>query len=438
MYGWVILLIIMGQVGSSFAQEIKENITSSMDVMVFTRTINFYDTTGTVNPDNRIAQLQNDSGGLYFRPDIRYQSRGLSIWFKPRLNIDVNLDAFSSNEHMNNPVSTEKYEHEFSTQELKAKFQLGGEAYVLAGRYIKELGPSIIYNPSNPFVIETGQLNPKLEIRPMDFVELNVTINQEWEATLIANVGRADNAIYREPFFKFYRTYGFMLEYYGVYDSYSLLVSTNRKQQHHLALFGQRNISDSFLVWSDIVLDRGINRYYAQKIPGIDDALSQYDVINGPENYRSFPTALVGSSYTFEVGPTVTLEYFYTGRGFDDDEAKTLFDAIDFSSQKNAGTDKLLSNRNLARAINIGQPYLRKNYLFTQFGENDLYGILNYTLRYIHSFDDNSGQYSGILEWHASDSLEVFLVGIYNEGARRSDFGRLIDYQMMFGLIKRI
>ena len=60
--------------------------------------------------------------------------------------------------------------------------------YVLGGRYVKELGPSILYNPSNPFVIETGRLNPKLEIEPMDFVEFNYSMGLSWEATLIGNI----------------------------------------------------------------------------------------------------------------------------------------------------------------------------------------------------------------------------------------------------------
>jgi len=98
----------------------------------------------------------------------------------------------------------------------------------------------------------------------------------------------------------------------------------------------------------------------------------------------------------------------------------------------------MLANRNLGRAINTGLPYLRQNYLFTQVSENDVLDTFNYAIRYIYSIDDRSYQISTLLEWNATDSLEIFTLGLLNNGDTKSDFGRLIRSQLLVGTIYRM
>ena len=399
-----------------------------MDVMGFVRESAYDDSTGSINPGNQVAQLNSNDGGIYFRPNIRYKGDHLSFWFDPRLNFD--MEPQSNSKH--------NLSRDYFVQSLKARYQVNESMYLMAGRYIKEIGPSVLYNPSNPFVIETGRLNPKLEIHSMDFIEANVVANTEWEATLIANVGRADNEIYREPFFKFEETYGLLVDYYGMSENYSFLVSSNDRDQYHLTLFGQKTVSDAVLMWAELALDRNINRFYAIERPESGRAPFAYDVVNGELNEKWFSTALVGLSYSFEFGPTVKLEYFYTEKGLNKKQANVFFDAIEEASSQIQSPFKQLSMRNLARSINTGQPYLRRNHIFLQIGENDIQGVLSYSLRYMYSIDDGSRQYSGVLEWFLTDSVEMFLVGLINDGHQRSNFGRLVEHQFMFGFIKRI
>ena len=409
-------------------QSLIEDIEATMDIMGFGRDSAYNESAGSVNPDNEIARLNGNDGGMYFRPNIRYRGDHLSFWFDPRLNFDME------------PQSTSKYNlnRDYFVQSLKARFQVNESMYLMAGRYIKEIGPSVLYNPSNPFVIETGRLNPKLEIKSMDFIEANIAVNTEWEATLIANVGSADNEIYREPFFKFEETYGLLVDYFGMSENYSFLVSSNDRDQHHIALFGQKTVSDSVLMWTELALDKNINRFYAIERTGSGGASLVYDVVNGEKNQKWFSTALVGLSYSFEFGPTMKLEYFYTEKGLAKQQANVFFDAVEEASNQIQSPFKQLSVRNLARSINTGQPYLRRNHIFLQIGENDIQGIFSYSLRYMYSMDDGSRQHSGVLEWFVTDSLEMFLVGLVNDGHQRSNFGRLVEHQFMFGFIKRI
>jgi hypothetical protein len=410
----------------------KKRFSWSIQPMLFSRNTGFEKKLGTINPDNRIAQIHKSDGGLYVRPDFKYEYDNFTFWAKPRFHAD-----FPPNYTPRGKESWhgDYYSAEFFFQDLKARWQINDKMFVQGGRYLKQIGTSIFLNPSNPFIANTGRLNPKIELIPMDFVEFNFVSKSEWNYTLIANLGAAQTPIYKAPFFDFKRKYGLLIEHYGTSDNVSLNIAVDEDQKYHLGGYGQRNLNEGLVVWTDFAIDYKINRFYP--VIGNSTKLIDYEMVNGSENDKVFLTGLVGASYTFTWGPTLQMEYYYNGKGFSKSEFQTYKDMIVDSESYNFDARRRLGDLNLGRSLNTGMQYLRQNYVFTQFGQNDLFGKLNVNFRNLYCADDNTDQLSTLVELEASDHLELFCLGLKNFGAKETDLKKLIDYQIMVGLIAK-
>lgn len=409
----------------SFEHEFKWGI----DALPFHRISAFAEEEGSINPRNRVAQLSKLDFGLYLRPAFNYRLRKnrelLSVWIKPRLNLDFPIDRGLSEDE-------DQFEAAFFFQEFKAKWQISENIFLLGGRYLKETGTSIFINPSNPFLPNPFRLNPKFEQRPMDFVELNFTTQTDWDFSLISNVYQAQNPNYEFPLFDFSRSYALQGEYYGDSENLGAIFSIDENRKYHLGFYGQKNIGEAIVAWVDASLTYNINRFYPVDGHWTDPELLEFDMINGDKNDEVFPVALIGASYTTNLGPTVQLEYLYNGQGFNDEEYDMLNEVIASSAIYNFDITKDLSNINLARAINPGMPYMRRHYVFTQVNQNDVWDQFNYNLRYIFSIEDQSHQASALLEWNVG-AFEFFSVMLFNFGGRDTDLNRLLDSQLMFG-----
>ncbi len=108
---------------------------------------------------------------------------------------------------------------------------------------------------------------------------------------------------------------------------------------------------------------------------------------------------------------------------------------IETSYQYTFDVTRDLSNMNLGRALNTGVPYIRNHYLFSQLSDADVFDDVNYNLRYLYCFDDKSSQVSSLVEVNILDNLEIFEFGVNNFGSRKTDLNRLINSQVMLGLL---
>jgi len=397
----------------------------AFQLMTFARTSSFKKELGSINPENRIAQLHSLEGGLYLRPEFEYRHRKFEIKVKPRYNLEFHCDQKVLGNASN-------YSSELYLQQLKAKWQPSTNISLQAGRYIKLIGTSTFLNPSNPFFINPGQLNPKLELRPMDFLEFNYSTKANWNFSLVANVYNAQNEIYQKPFLDFKRTYAFLTEYFGESENMGLVLSLDEAKKAHLGSYGQKNASESVLVWYDVAIDYRINRFYPQA--GHHTELLDFEMVNGAKNKKLFFSGLLGASYTLNVGPTIQLEYFYNGKGYSKQQLEDYYAMIASASSYNFDITKELANLNLGRSIYTGIPYLGNHYLFLQVSDRDLFNKLNYNFRCLLSTDDGSRQLSTLIEYNLFDSVEIFGLGLKNFGGRQTDLNKLIDHQAMIGL----
>ncbi len=407
----------------------KQKLKWSAEIMSFMRTRGFADKFRTVNPMNRVARLNNFDAGLYFRPEIRYnlsrKKTFLKCWIKPRLNIDFDFDT-------NAKFGDETLNAAFFFQEFRVKWQLESNLNLTAGRYVKQLGTSNFINPSNPFLLNPGALNPKLEQDPMGFIELNYSTANELDISFIANIAKGRNREYDDMFFEFHEDYALQFEYYWSSVNAGAIAALSRRDRFHFGGFVQSNVNEAMVLYGEFSLVYNPNRFYPvaghSKYPAME-----YEMVNGVENEKVFPSILLGGSYTFNFGPTLSFEYFYNGMGYKSNEVSKFLEQIDWSS-----TSPLMpANLNLARSINPGLLYLGRRYFFTQISQTGLFDEFDYSLRMVNSLDRGGVQFSALLEWDIG-TFEIFSVLFVNTGKRDFDLNRLVDYSFMYGLIYKL
>jgi hypothetical protein len=410
----------------------KKTFYWSVQTMGFGRSTGFTNTIGSINPENRIAKLNKYDGGIYFRPEFRLKLKSFDFWAKPRIHVDFPQNPYPRGQNVWN---YEGYSTELFFQELKSRWQINNKFFVQGGRYYKQIGTSIFINPSNPFIANTSRLNPKIELFPMDFLEASFASNSSWNYTLIANLGAAQTPVFKEPFLTFSRNYGLMVEHYGDSNNEGVIFSADEAGRFRLGGYAQKNLSESVVVWTDFSVDYRPNRFYP--VTGSSTGLLNYEMVNGSENDKVFASGLVGASYTFKWGPTLQVEYYYNGKGYNQEQFDRFSNQINTAQNYNFDVTRDLADLNLGRSINSGLPFNRQNYVFTQFGQNDLFDKLNVNLRNLYSIDDSVNQISALVEYNIADNLEIYGLGLKSTMPQAIDFTQLINYQFMIGLISK-
>ena len=382
----------------------------------------------SINPNNTVADLSQNLLSLNLRGDFKAKWGWLEGSWGPRGLINATLSDFNTEARRLGYFNWELY-----SQFAKLKTSFGQHLYVIGGRYRTDWGPSTFVNPSNPFVIETGRVNPKIEAPPRDFIQVNYALDS-WELGLIANVGPGEESFFRSPFFTFSRTYAAILDYYGQSQNLSFILSGDESGHRRVAGYGQKSLSNSVVTWVDASLEQGIHLF----IPSQDTSLIRWKMEDDENrNAELFHAAVAGLSYTTMLGPTISMEYYRNDKGYDQNEAKRYYDMIAGSAAYRFDLLALLGRRNLGRAINVGQPFLRRNYLFFQVGQTDVWSQFDYNVRYIQNLDDGGGQISSVCEWNLANRWQIFLVGLLGGGDSHTEFGRFLNGQLMTGFIFR-
>jgi hypothetical protein len=400
----------------------------SLDVLSFYRAVNLKTEKGSINFNNQIAELDRSDFGLYFRPSYIGNWRKIKFDIQPRVNTEFNQIK-------------NRYEiNKFYLQKAKIDFQINENLVIRGGRFFKSIGTGMFTNPSNPFFIETTPLNPKLEIYPQDFIEFGIHLKNNFTLNAIANIDKGNDSYYEAPFFDFQKKYAVQLDYYGSSFQLGSILSIDQVKSGLLGIYGQKNIGRSIVVWVDASMRNKVQRFYPRAPLKQEVAdLVNYEMIDGKENNKYTLQSVVGMSYTFSFGPTISAEYYLNKMGFNKTQLDDFAKMIYYSSDYNFDITKELSKRNMARSLYPGMRFIRDNYIFSQFGQNDVLGKFNYFVRYFNCLDDQSQQFSGMIELNISDKLELYSVLLFNKGEKPfGDFSRIIKNQIMAGLIYRL
>ncbi len=297
------------------------------------------------------------------------------------------------------------------------------------GRENLQWGPSFLYSPSNPFFSDNGRINPRQEVAGMDFVRLVWLPGPAWTVSLIANRDKGRQIFRVRPF---ERSNGLKLDYAGQEGYAGLILSHKSGDGNKLGVFGGWTATDALLLYCDASLSEGSDILYP-----VEDNLSPFGtsfraVDEGTSSIGE--TILLGGSYTFLAGPTLTMEYLYNGAGYDNHQAEIYYRLRRQASDAYNGPLGGLSRMILGQSLDTGLRFLRRNYGVIQYRQNDIRDLLNITLSWIQNIDEDSGSFISMVDFYAGDHMQIFMIGGVNAGNGDAEFRSILDNHLMIGL----
>jgi len=411
-----------GNTDSSIIQKFKERF--SGDLRILTYGIVQEPANSTQNPDNNFLQLPHYTANMELRPDLRLNLEPLELSVKPRARLEFDIWQEGSRQG-DTQWKSDVYVNEWLVR-LKARDNL----FVSYGRENLQWGPSFLFSPSNPFFQDNGRSNPFLEVPGMDFARVVWIPHSLWTASFIVNMDEGRNTLLGpDPFEKIY---ALKIDYTGR-ENYASIILSQKDYKKSLGFFGGWTVSDAVLVYSEGVMTEGSQALY----PQIDISLLGASMQQIHQDDSSIqPILLVGSSYTLEASGTFSLEYAYNAPGYNCDEAESYYalrrnGATAFNMGGMAGTLGLMT---LGQTINPGLRLLRKNYAMLQYTQNNIKNKIDIFMRWTQNLDDGSCQASAYMTYSLGNHFELFSLGVVSGGSRDTEFGSLLNYQMMVGL----
>jgi hypothetical protein len=406
----------------SVIQKIRDGF--SADLRILTYGIAQEAATSSQNPDNNFLQLHRYTADLEIRHDLRLNYNFLELSAKPRAKFEYRMweAGLRSGE-------TQR-EDDWYVNEWLVRLKTRENLFVSYGRENLQWGPSFLFSPSNPFFSDNGRSNPYMEVPGMDFGRLVFIPNSLWTISFIANTEEGRNTPMGPDPFK--ETYALKADYAGR-ENYASIILSQKDNKNTLGYFGGWTLSDAILIYGEGNLTKGSNALYPRK-DGSYLGASMQQIHQDESDIK--PIILIGSSYTMEASGTFSLEYVYNAPGYTSDKAEIYYalrrkGATAFNMGGRVGT---LGQKTLGQTANPGLKYLRKNYAMLQYSQGNIKNKIDLTLRWTQNLDDGSGQFLTLVSYSLGNHLELFSSGMINAGGKNTEFGSVLNYQIMFGL----
>ena len=356
-----------------------------------------------LNPYN-ILGIPHRRLGIEFRPDFYLPLNRLELELKPR----AGLSQTSWNDGIYKYKDDES-DSDIYVNEWLAKLRVTDELSISVGRENLQWGPSYLLSPSNPFSQENGRNNPSLEVPGLDYLRAIWIPSLTWTLSGIANIGegRADGI--RD----FKNIYALKLDFTGDEKYFSLIGACREDEKAEAGFFGGITLADPLLAYAE------------GSVSGEEDAAD----------------ILVGGSYTFTDGSTVSLEYFHHGAGCTKEPiercliSETLYQEIMDRLDDFDGTiDQLINEIDDLDLGDQAVSFVRKNYLLLQYVKPRIRDVLTLTARWICDLDDTSSRAIGIVNYEVNNYFEIFAVGNLYLGDSDTEYGSLLNHSVMMGV----
>ncbi|HVN94886.1 MAG TPA: hypothetical protein VMT62_00505 [Syntrophorhabdaceae bacterium] len=377
------------------------------------------------NPGNSFLQIPRYLGDLELRPDLRFSADPLDLSAKPRMRLEL------SDWNSGIRDGDTDWDNDWYVNEWLARLKMRENLFLSYGRENLQWGPSFLFSPSNPFFPDNGRRNPYLEVPGMDFARLVFLPASFWTVSLIANTDEGRNKITGPAPFE--KTYSLKVDYTGR-ENYASTIFSHRQDsgKNSLGFFGGWTVSDAVLLYAEGALTQGSKALYPQKDYSPLGASLQpiYQ-----SNHALTPVILIGGSYTFESKGTLTLEYAHNGAGLSDAQADRYYILRQAAAnQFGGGPLSGLAAMSLGQAADTGLKFLRRNYALLQYTQNNIMNNIDLTLRLTQNLDDGSCQLTPLVTYSLGNHLELFSVSTLDGGNKNTEFGSILDYQLMMGV----
>jgi hypothetical protein len=371
------------QTSSNLAEEIRNGFYSRINGLGYV--LQQDAVSSPLNPGNTLG-IEDNLTQFQFRPDFNLKLRQFEFDLKPRFNWT------RARVPVADAGTQRRYDHEWFVNEGTIRVRPHDRLTLSYGRENLQWGPSALLSPSNPFNANNGRNNPNLELPGLNYARAVWVASPAWTVSLIDNTGKGR----LDPRNRYRKARAAKIDYTGDSTFFSLIGSHAEGESSRVGGFLGWNVTDALSL-------------HAEGSAGRGRAASTSD---GPD--RRDRQLLVGSAYTLEAGPTISVEYFLNKDGCDDAPILVCL------QRRGALLDPL-------------RPLARRRYAMLQYVDTKVGGNLNVSARLIRNVDDHSSQAVLNLEYELGQHWQLYAIPTYYRGARDSEFGSLLHRSLFFG-----
>jgi hypothetical protein len=350
-----------------------------------------------LNPGNQVAMLAQRSDTAELRLNFKAQNDTVRVTARPIALVRESRNSFGTQSH---------HESYFSLWQVRVRAAYGWN--VAAGRDVLNWGAAQFRSPSSPFYFDNGRTDPMRELVGMDVVKVTWTPDMQNSATLARVVRSGYGAVqpdaWRNSWLAKFDTRGDEVAW-GVVAA----------KAPHLGAFygahGQYTMSDELMLygeWSSSVLPVALGS------PA--DAAQPY-LIQSPSPRRN--ATLAGSSYTFENGQSLALEYLHDGHGYTKAEEAAYFQR---------------ATTQFGLPLGLMPRLLGRDYFHAVWQANMMSDTGYWRLMYTRNITDGGNEVAGYGETTLTPHFSFFALAVFPVGNARREFSALFTRSITAGV----
>ncbi|MFH0935137.1 MAG: hypothetical protein V1879_08020 [Pseudomonadota bacterium] len=350
-----------------------------------------------LNPYNQIARLPQASEVVGLRAGFKVENETVRV---------TGRFIGSKRELRNGFGSESRSEGYASLWQVRVRAAEGWN--VAAGRDVLNWGAGQLRSPSSPFYFDNGRSDPMRELVGMDVAKVSWTPDMRNSATVARIVrsgyGAAEPDAWRNSWLAKFDTRGEETAW-GVVAA----------KAPHLGAFygahGQYTMSDELMLygeWGSSVLP---------VVLGSPADAAQPYVIRSPSPRGN--AALVGSSWTFESGQSLMLEYLHDGHGYTRDEEAAYFER---------------ATTQFGLPLGLMPRLLGRDYFHAVWQANMMSETGYWRLMYTRNLTDNGNEFAAYGETTLHPRLSIYGLVVLPQGGVRQEAGALFTRSITLGL----
>ena len=370
------------------------------------------------NPDNRVAKISNQHVRTVLKADLSETLGRLQLSVRPRVKLSWDKAEF-------NEQNEETIDATMEIMEFGIRCMVSDDIFTALGRENLQWGPSFLYSPSNPFFMDNGKKDLIQDFKGKGIAKLVWVRNINWSFSLMCNTdkGAADET-------DFQKIYAVKIDYATRLGYGSAVISYKDHSRIRLGLYGGITATDALIIYSEAGFEQGTDAWYPQKTKSLP---YEWEMVQSKEDSdKIFSTLILGSSYTFESGNTLTLEYLYYGQGYNDSEASDFNQLINTAEQfynSNGGLSEY-GAKLLGMSAADGRDFLRQNYLMIQYVNDEILPDTDLVTRVTYCIDDKAARFFSSLNHNLGDGIELKAAVTLNTAGSDGSFAGFIRYQV--------
>lgn len=349
-----------------------------------------------LNPNNQIARLPQASEVAELRAGFKVENETVRLSGR----------FIGSTRELHNGFSqSSRREGYASLWQVRVRAAEGWN--VAAGRDVLNWGPGQFRSPSSPFYFDNGRSDPMRELVGMDVVKLSWTPDMQRSSTLARVVrsgyGAAQPDSWRNSWLAKFDTRGDEMAWGAV-----------AAKAPHLGAFygahGQYTMSDELMLYGEFG-----SSVLPVALGSPADAAQPY-VIQSPSPRGN--AALFGSSYTFENGQALSLEYLHDGHGYSKAEEAAYFER---------------ATTQFGLPLGLKPRLLGRDYFHAVWQANMMSELGYWRLMYTRNLTDSGNEFAAYGETTVHPRLSIYALALLQQGGARQEAGALFTRSFTLG-----